>query len=363
MRKTFIIIISLFTLYCTDKFDAPDNSVAPTNLIVSDTLYIQQNPIWEGFNKPQDLIVGKEPFIYIADTDNDRIVMLDIAGKVLGQKSIKRPTSIAQDFKLNLIVCAEFDTVINGNTFNYNAIFKIDLFNAGHDLASANVLRVFPRQPYEQYSFDYLRTDREYTGVCVFFNNDFFVSRKGPANSNPIDPDNAILIFRQKVRKNGQMVDTLMLDGRVPLFTPEGTGLLSANEISSLTSFRGDRRDLIVTLIGENSFKTQWLRYIMTDDFEGYQNNLEPFYTDLMNVNKFGLPEDAAVDFSDNIYVADAEKDSIYKFNSFGDELESFGGSDLFSNPHAVAYFDRTLYVCDTGNDRILRFILSTDID
>jgi len=48
-------------------------------------------------------------------------------------------------------------------------------------------------------------------------------------------------------------------------------------------------------------------------------------------------------------------------FNSFGDELQSFGGTDVFNEPHSVAFFDKTLYVADTGNNRILRFILSTD--
>ena len=43
--------------------------------------------------------------------------------------------------------------------------------------------------------------------------------------------------------------------------------------------------------------------------------------------------------------------------------MESFGGPEIFSSPHAVAYFDKTIYVADTDNNRILRFILSTDID
>ncbi|MDZ7623899.1 MAG: hypothetical protein U5J96_05550 [Ignavibacteriaceae bacterium] len=31
-----------------------------------------------------------------------------------------------------------------------------------------------------------------------------------------------------------------------------------------------------------------------------------------------------------------------------------------FNEPHGVAFFDKTLYVADTGNNRIVRFILST---
>ncbi|MCW9066273.1 MAG: hypothetical protein OQJ78_08235, partial [Ignavibacteriaceae bacterium] len=61
-------------------------------------------------------------------------------------------------------------------------------------------------------------------------------------------------------------------------------------------------------------------------------------------------------------YIADAGKDSVFKFNSFGDELNSFGGPDLFNEPYGVAFFNKTLYVADAGNNRILRFILSTEI-
>ena len=60
--------------------------------------------------------------------------------------------------------------------------------------------------------------------------------------------------------------------------------------------------------------------------------------------------------------MADAGKDSVYKFNPRGDLLIGFGGPDLFIKPHSVAFFNNTLYVADTENNRILRFILSTDL-
>lgn len=357
MKKILILAFAVFVLVnCTDKFNAPDNSVDPGYVVIGDTVYVQQNPIWEGFNKPKDILVGHEPFLYVADTDNDRVVMMDLSGRVLGSKSVKRPIALAQDFKLNLIVCAQFDTLINGNQVTYSAVYKMDLFSVDHQIENVKLKRLLPKS-----SFDFLRTDRVYTGVCVFSDNSFFVSRTGPSNNNIIDPDNGIFIFAQKRKSNGSVIDTLM--GRVPLLEPEGTGLMSSNKISSLTSFNDSRRDIIVTLIGNNSFKSQWLRFVSTDDFTGYENNLAPFYSRMMEINRFGKPEDASLDDRNNIFVADAEKDSIFKFNSFGDEMESFGGPSIFNAPHAIAYFDKTLYVVDTNNNRILRFILSTDID
>jgi len=360
MKKTINILlvfsIAVLLLNCNDKFIAPDNSPKDGDQIISDTLYIQQSPVWSGFNRPQDIIIGKETFIYVADTDNNRIVVLNLAGHVVGERQIKQPVAIAQDFQLNLIVCAQFDTLIEGSNITYSAVFKFDMVVAEHRIENAPITRLLPNT-----SFDFLRPDREFTGVTSFFDNGFFVARRGPSNATLIDPDNSILIFRKKELSDGSKIDTLI--GRVPLIEPLGTGLMSANNISSLASFSGNKYDIILTLIGENSFKTQVLEFVESEDFTGYRNKLDPFVTDIMTVAKFEKPEGTTLDIFDNIFVADAAKDSIFKFNSFGDEMESFGGPEIFDSPHAVAYFDRTLYVVDTENNRILRFILSTDTD
>ncbi len=365
MKKTFqyIFIISLvfIAFNCTDKFDSTIISSLseidePPN--ISDTLYILQSPVWGGFNKPQAMIIGRDNFVYIADTDNDRVVMMDVAGQMLGAKQIKHPVALAQDHRLNLIVCAQLDTVIDNNSVTYSAVYKIDMVTAGHLIESAPVKRILPAT-----SFDLLRPDREYTGVCVFSDNSYYVSRKGTQNSSRIDPDNSILSFRVK-RENGISKDTLI--GKLPLFEPEGTGLPSAYNLSSLTSTNFQSRDIVTTL-QTNSFKVQYLEYVQTNDFEGYRSKLQ-VGTDLLTPSKFGKPEGTTFDKANNLFIADAEKDSIYKFSSFGDELQSFGGQELFDGlpldaPHDVAFFDRTLYVVDTNNDRILRFILSTEID
>ena len=150
--------------------------------------------------------------------------------------------------------------------------------------------------------------------------------------------------------------------GRVALLDPSGTGIMSANQISSLTSYNARNFNLLMTLIGDNNFKVQPLEYIFSPEFTGYQIAIQPLSADLMIPNSFNQPEDAAIDNAGNIYVADAGKDSVYKFNTFGDLLIGFGGQDQFKNPYSVAFFDKTLYVADTGNNRIVRFILSTDI-
>lgn len=353
---TILLIVTGFIYSCGDKLDLTELDIDDGGGNVSgDTVYVQINPVWAGFNKPQDVMVGREPFIYVADTDNDRIVLLNLDGQILGTRAIQRPVALAQDYRLNLFVCAQFDTIIGGQTQNYSAVYKIDLVSANHQIELAPVKRILPRPQ------DFAQPLREYTGACVFYDNSYLISRKGPNNSNLIDPDNAVLIFVQKKLSDGAFKDSLV--GRVPLLDPTGSGIMSANQVSSLTSYNSRNFNINLTLTGDNSFKFQPLEYISSPDFTGYRIAIQPFSRDIMQAGNFSRPEGSALDNSGNfIFIADADKDSIYKFNSFGDELQSFGGPEIFNQPYGVAFFNKTLYVADTGNNRILRFILSTEL-
>ncbi len=360
MKKLFPFIGFLFLISlqfgCGDKFDIGELTSTSGNAnITGDTVYIQLNPAWTGFNNPQDMIIGREPFIYVADTYNDRIVMMNMNGNVLGSRSIRRPVALAQDYELNIIVCCELDTVVNGETKTFGAVYKLNMVAAQHQIGSAPAVKLLPRP------VDLNYPDRRYTGACVFYNNTFYVARTGPNNSSFIDPDNSILYFSPKKLFGGGEGDTLV--GRVPNIDPLSSGLVSANQISSLTSFKTKNIDFIETLTGNNSLKTQWLTYVVTPVSANYEARLTPSDGGaLMTPNKFKQPEGSCIDDGGNIYVADVQKDSIFKFTPFGDELQSFGGPSVFNGPYAVAYFDKILYVLDTGNNRIVRYVLSTDL-
>lgn len=346
--KYLALLIILFSAFaCNEKFDINQFNTDDDGNISGDTIFVKLNPEWNGFNHPEDVLVGREPLIYVADTDGDRIVMMNLDGQILGTRTIKHPVAIAQDYRLNLLVCGEVE--ISSQTFS--AVFKIDLFSSNHNLESATIDTILPRQ------VDLTRPDRKYTGVTVFYDNSYIVARTGPNNTNLIDPDNSLLKF---VTTNNGTKDSLI--GRVALLEPTGTGILSVNNVSSIKSFNKRNYDLIVNLIGDNSFKTQWLRYVSSQEFTGYQNNLNPNESDMMTPGYFTSPQGSELDASGNIYVAESSKDSVYKFNSLGDKLIGFGGPIVFDEPYAVAYFDKILYVADRGNNRILRFQLSTDI-
>ncbi len=359
MKKSLMILFSVFLFLqgCDNKFNV-DQLVTPNSgggNIGGDTVYVALNPSWEGFNNPQDIMVGKEPFIYIADTDNDRVVMLNLDGQVLGTRNIKKPIALAQDYKLNLFICAELDTVVSGQLKTLSAVFKLNMVEANNNISNAPAKMVLPRS-----NSDVNNPDRKYTGVAVFYNNSYYVTRTGPNNSTLIDPDNSILSFVVKKLADGTEKDSLI--GRVGNIDPIGAGVLSAYGLSSILSFNKTNYDVITTLTGNTNFKVQWLHFVETRDYTGYQNYISPQSSEIMYPNRFIKPEGVTLDDAQNIIVADIEKDSVYRFNPFGDLLQSFGGSDIFNQPAGVAFFNKTLYIADSGNNRILRFILSTDI-
>jgi len=351
--KYFLLSLPLL-VGCGDKLDLTQFNANTKNVNTGgDTVYVQLSPSWEGFNNPQAILVGKEPFIYVCDTDNNRIVMMNTAGTVLGTKSIQHPTAITQDYRLNLIVCAEFDTLSN----TYSAVYKIDLFAAQHDLAAAPVTRILPRRDSE------FKVRLKYTAVAAFYDNSFYVARNGTENTSVYDPDNSILKFEPKKHFNAGEGDSLI--GRVPNLDPLSSGLISANGINCMTPFNKKNVDFIATFSGETSFKAQWFHFFASAVEEKYVSQFYPqFGTPFAQPNKFSKPSGSCIDQYGNIFIADgdAAKDSVYKFNQYGDEMHSFGGPAVFKKPSGVAFLDKTLYVLDAGSNKVLRFILSTDI-
>ena len=313
-------------------------------IAVGDTTYIQLTPVWEpatgyDLNQPKDILLGREPLIYIADTGNNRILMLDLAGNILGEAKsdiLQNPVSLTQDSRLNLFIVTDS-----------NKIFKIDLVAVNHDIGSEP-------SPIELVYEEVDNPDRKFTGIAARLRSlqgqtfiDYIVTATGNDKV-----DNKILIFQESFRRPDSF------------FESNGLGILSASSPSGVTAVRDFSEDFIYSMIGENFFKVQW---ITTSEF-GFTVRLNPAdgNFDLLQPGKFSQPEDVTVDPEGSIYVVDADLDFMFKFSSSGEELQSFGGTGdgvkQLNSPHGIAFFDRTLYVADTANNRIVRYKLSTDI-
>lgn len=353
-RSLACVVVCFLLISCGEEIPLSQFPINEQPPVIGDTVYILQNPLWTGFNEPVDIYVGNEPVLYIADKGNNRIVQMDLSGAVISYSNfILHPKKIAQDRNYDLLVIAnKLDTIPPNILDTVDAVYRFKLRENGGVIAG-----VVPRMVFKSSQPTPLPGDHgKLTGVATYYDNYYLVTRSGPHNSSLIDPDNAIF-------KIDKFDNTVPVPERLPGFEVEGQGLMSLMQISSAATFPNNNRDLIYTQIfPEAVFKVQW---VVWDDVNGtYIPKFTPEQmVDLLRNGLFTQPEDVTVDNLGNIYVVDAGKDSLYKFNSLGaKKSESFGGPTQFSSPMGVAFYYKTLYIADSGNDRVLRFILSTDI-
>lgn len=338
--------LSLVLSACANKPSAPAAPIVG-DPVAMDTIYVPIEPAWGGFSKPEDVLAGREPFIYVADTQNDRVAMLDLAGRVVGySKPIRRPVALAQDYRFRLLVAGELDTTIQGRATTIGAVYRIDLAATQHAIAAA---------PMELMWAEPSKPNRRFTGVAALPDNGFLVARVGPLNTSAVDPDNSVL----EISQNGTLISP------VGAVAPVGNAIGSIAGLTSILTQENGRSFSITQSDPGQQFRFQSFTYSSSSKGEGWQPTFPPQFQlgDLMNIERFTQPEDAAQDRFGNIYVVDAGRDSVYKFNSKGMEFrgQSFGGAAVLKNPHGVAHHDRTLYVADTDNNRIVRFRLTTE--
>ena len=359
-RAPLILLVSLtaFVIGCQEpEFPLSSLPQGTTNTQIGDTVYVQQYPVWTGFNHPQAIIVGNEPFIYVADTDNDRVVMLDLIGRPIGYSHrINHPVSITEDRRLQLLVCAQFDTLLPGKTSptTFGAIYRIDLVSGNHDISSITPRRVF---------FDPSDSTRRYAGIAALYNNQYYVCRNGPKNeATRVDRDIAVLLFSE---------DDQLLSPVTSNFSPDGTGLLSLSTLSAIATMPTRRTvEFVFCQTGDQSlYKVQWIQLVTEGQTTNYLSKFYPSVSgniDILRLNHFSQPTGVTIDPSGNLFVVDAARDSLYRFSGQGLERYSFGGKGSgekqFDQPYGVAFFDKTLYVADRGNNRIVRFKLSSDL-
>jgi DNA-binding beta-propeller fold protein YncE len=338
---------------CGEKYPLPstptDQSILPG---VSDTTYIQQYPNWEpatgyNFDHPTDILVGNEPFIYVADSAHNQIVMLDLAGNIVGaSQPIPGPVAISQDGRLNLII-------VN----NTNKIYKINLYAVQHNITAATVRLVYEDVDHPNRRFSSVAAWHGTESGSAYLEQWYYVTVNGPEKR-----DNAIYYFAPKDDSLDKLIGPINMESN-------GTGMFSAANPSGITittsfNFTTNFFDFIFVQTGLNFYKVQWI----TSNIYGFAIKLDPSTspTEIFAQNKFDRPEAVTIDEQGNIFVVDAGCHRLFKFNASGAEKQSFGefgsAEKQFNRPMGVGYFNKTVYVADTGNNRILRFKLSTDI-
>lgn len=401
-RKLSILMLALLLFSCAEKLDLsqfPEIAVTDERRIE----YLPVFPEWTGFSRPQDVHVGYDDLVYVADTENDRIVMLDVNGTVLGySQRIRRPVAVTQDRRLDLLVAARYDTVVSNTPLQLAAIYRLRMYQVSHDIAQAapEPVVIHPRYVLGK-TLRISDSAVAFTGVATMYDNEYYVTRRGPENISliqPGGPDNNILRFSP--------TDNL-ISPLTSYLTATGTGKASANDLTGITTYAvppqratvDQRRSFVVTLKGENSFRVQGMLYFESREDVGYTpdpafegidtTQARRFLYDFDPTDAFlggGFVEPQDVTYAADtryVFVVDAGRDSVYQYAANGYEgirpppysterkniIVSFGGTGRgptqFRNPHGIAYYQpgKILLVADTGNNRIVRFRLSTDFD
>jgi len=378
--------------------------------------YAPITPFWGGFDAPNDIHVGFDTFVYV--TDNEGVHLLDRADLSPRRTiQLQGANAVTQDRLLNVYVSARIDTIIDKNgtptSFNLPAIFKIKNINGSGNLEFIDTL-IFPfddaslstsaaqnARLNKSSSNNYENV--EITGLSILADNSLYVSRRGPQNStNQIAaPDNTVLEFA-RIQENGIPTNKMTNIRQITTLNPSNPSLRSAVGLSSITTFvtppqrdrLTDDRSFLITQASQSQeidFRVLWINAVETIDGLIFEQNSILLAQDTAQANgfmyepgKFQLPADIGFSGDDDayIFVIDSEKDSLFQFQSNGQEgvnppagadadskkiIVSFGGEGSgpkqFRNPSGLAYYRTVLYVADTGNNRIARFKLTTDFE
>ena len=373
-------------------------------------------PFWGEFDAPNDVHIGFDTFVYV--TDNEGVHLLDRADLSPRRTiQLQGANAVTQDRLLNVYVSARIDTTIDKNgtptTFNLPAVFKIKNMNGAGDIQFVDTL-IFPFDD-ASLSTSAAQNARlnkgssnnyenvEITGLTILADNSVYISRGGPQNNtNQIAaPDNTVLEFA-RIEENGVPTNKMTNVRQITTLNPTNPSLRSAVRLSSIASFvTPPQRDRLTDdrsfLIAQASqaqnidFRVLWINAVETTDGLIFEQNSSLLAQDTSQANgflyepgKFQMPTDIAFSGDDDafIFVVDSETDSLYQFQSNGQEgvnppvgadadskkiVVSFGGEGAgpkqFMNPSGVAYYRTIVYVADTGNNRIARFKLTTDFE
>ncbi len=306
---------------------------------------------FNGLAYPQGVALDGQGFVYVSDTDNNRIQKYDgnghfvtrwgITGNDIGQ--FRRPKGIAVDSAGNVfIVDAENHRV---QKFNSNGVFILQWGVQG----SGNGQFAYPERLAVDGTGNVYVADTAANQIQKFDGTGQFLLKWGKQGNGDgqFDRPDGISIDGTG---NVYVVDTH--NNRIEKFDPNGRFLLKW--AGTGTSPAGITTDAASNLfVGDASGHMQ--------KYGGGGQPLLAWGSSGHNDGQFDDPHDVAVDGSGNVYVADLFNSRIEKFDGNGRLLLMWGGGSSadgqFDNPTGVAMDAAgNLYVADTWNNRVQKF-------
>jgi len=335
---------------CADKTPLPTDLPEPIYGGI-DTSYIVINPIWieingRALNRPNDVYIGYDQQIYICDTYNDRVLKLEIDGTFIEEYPVVHPVAISQDRGLDLlVVCGDYSRTeqVDGQD---SVIWYGDSVFRKRYLGNEPFTRVF-QAPYPYIIINDRPVHAEYWSVAAanstlknYYLTDFWVGR--------------VLGFNA-------------FDFPTEEFLSEGIGLGKTRFPLDLYTYQIAGQNYIALAQGAGNVGVQifslpnWVSPYVDGD------TLPPMITFQARAYK-----DIAVDDLSNFYLLLDAPDPLlgahyyfYKFDRRGETMLAFGaagsGEKQFLSPQGICHFDGILYIADSGNNRIVRYQLTTE--
>ena len=427
MKREQICLHLLLTFMlsgCLQKFSIPEdiNSDSSELFFAGDTSFLELKPLWDsefGIIDPTEISIAQDGRIFIADSSNHSIFVLDQNGekpdKFSTLKNLRNengsfiaPIDVDIDEKMNIFFIDGTEKVYVWNQYwNHIGIEKVSTSGSFRHMESGEIENinswdknwvsflndtdwmlvdtVFSNDqsiidsissPYIFYDGSLLRNnllDAYYDSGLSEFSG--ITSPAGQGNFIILCDDYTSLTNKSRILevvfkksllielKNGQRLwcFTGAFGSTIKGF---GTGAGTVNRPLSIdVDYEGN---LYYTQAG-NFFPVHKIVPNFSGDFAVYSSGFQPGNTDITDSEFFSLPMDIAIDKNKYVYIADSNKPSVKVFDPRGKFFKELGlieSGSTFKKPVAVTVDNRgVVYVCDKDNKAILRFKLSNSLD
>jgi hypothetical protein len=371
-----IVLVVTIIFACGTKMKMPTEVPPSGNL--GDTLFLMLNPPWDAahgynFSHPTCIFFGRDTYLYIADTGNNRVLQLDAAGTIHGEFAVNHPISVNQDELMRLLV-------VTGE----RKVYKINVGPGGDGI------------PRVAFDLDYMPHNSDTTRVkhhaMIDSTDDRFMSIADlPAYDktyfvavSSAERNNGRVLWFQGFSDNREYSDTLfdrkysnaVGDTFINPIIITGNGVTTTTHPNSIYTYQLSGATHLIVCQDSGSYPVHDFTFQrqVWDQHWVFNYTHNPSGTDLLARDFFSQPKGATVDLQGNIYIVESDSTAFcsgYEFSKAGKKIYTLCGSDStnadFHSPQGITYDiygdRRTVFVADTGNNRILRFKLSTDLE